>query len=105
MQMTGYTYIWEFQVKPNHQAEFERQYGPEGAWVKLFRQASGFVESLLLQDRSNPLRYVTIDRWKSVESYNAFRSQFSKHYDAIDKTCQALTTKESKLGEFNAKVA
>jgi heme-degrading monooxygenase HmoA len=99
--MERYCYIWEFHVHLERQAEFERCYGPEGAWVALFRQAPGYVETLLLQDRSQNLRYVTIDRWESRETYRDFRSQFSRQYEELDQLCQGLTTHEAPLGEFS----
>jgi hypothetical protein len=39
--MAGYTYLWEFIVKPGHADEFRRQYGPSGPWIALFRRAPG----------------------------------------------------------------
>lgn len=99
--MTGYTYIWEFHVRPERQANFEHIYGLGGKWVELFRQAPGYVDTLLLKDRSNPTRYVTIDRWRSVQDYAAFRVQFVKEYEALDAECQKLTIHEISLGEYD----
>jgi hypothetical protein len=31
-----YTYIWEYQVRPDRVDEFERLYGPQGEWSGLF---------------------------------------------------------------------
>jgi heme-degrading monooxygenase HmoA len=98
--MAHYTYVWEFHVEPGRQREFEREYGPDGAWVALFRQAAGYIETLLLRDRANPVRYVTVDRWDSVEAYRAFRAKFSAEYAALDARCSGLTRHERALGEF-----
>ena len=98
--MTGYTYLWEFQVAAGRQEEFERHYRPDGTWGALFRQSEGYIGTLLLQDASTPLRYVTIDRWRSEASYRAFRTQFGRQYDELDQLCEGLTTRESPLGEF-----
>ena len=99
--MAQYAYLWEFLVRPKRQAEFERRYGPDGDWVALFRQAPGYIETRLLRDRSEGLRYVTIDRWERLEAYRAFRSQFSRQYDELDRLCEGLTTHEAPLGEFS----
>jgi len=99
--MPGYTCIWEFHVLPEHQAEFERSYGPDGEWVALFRQARGYRETLLLQDRSNSLRYLTIDRWDSIEAYQVFRKRSSLQYEALDRQCARLTSNEIALGEYH----
>ena len=95
-----FSYIWEFRVEPDRRTEFERRYGPSGAWVALFRRAQGYVETLLLHDASDPSRYVTIDRWRSVEAYRAFRATFAEEYDAIDRECEGLSSQERSLGEF-----
>ena len=96
----GYTYVWEFHTTVEHQSAFENAYGPTGPWVQLFERSQGYVQTLLLQDRSNSLRYLTIDRWRSIEVYRAFRTQFSRQYEEIDLKCQLLTTSERALGEY-----
>lgn len=99
--MTEYVYLWRYQVRLECQREFEYHYGPGGSWVKLFRQAPGYVATLLLRDRSNALRYVTVDRWQSREMYEAFRQQFPVEYAAIDRLCDSFTESEVALGEFD----
>jgi len=101
MLTAQYIYLWEFRVPAERQAEFERHYGPAGSWATLFRKAPGYIETLLLQDRSQNLRYVTIDRWESVDAYRAFRAQRSREYEELDRLCEALATHEASLGEFS----
>jgi heme-degrading monooxygenase HmoA len=98
--MSPYTYVWEFFIAPAARASFESAYGPDGVWVKLFRNAAGFIETILLRDTSNSLRYVTIDRWTSADAHASFRSKFSAQYEAIDRHCQEFTTCENLIGEF-----
>lgn len=92
--------VWEFQVPPTAEAEFRRHYGPDGSWVRLFRKDPAYLETLLLNDRSTPGRYVTVDRWKSAEAYRSFRDRFAEEYAALDRLCEALTSRESDLGSF-----
>jgi len=96
----GFCAIWEFFAKAERQAEFERRYGPDGDWARLFRGAPGFIGLELLQDRDNPLRYLTLDRWASVEAYRAFHESHAAEYAALDRECQGLTEREAPLGEF-----
>ena len=99
--MTGsYTTLWEFFVQPSRQADFERHYAPGGSWTALFRQAPGYLGTQLLHDRSNRLRYVTIDRWTGIEAFRAFRAQYAQAYEALDRQCEELTTHEAPLGEY-----
>ena len=98
--MSEYAYVWEFHVAASVQQEFERHYGSEGTWAILFRQHAGYMGTSLLQDRANPLRYVTIDRWRSFEAYQDFRARHSSQYDELDKLCQDLATQELSLGQL-----
>ena len=34
--------LWEFEVKPGYEKSFQTVYGPEGAWVQLFRRDSHY---------------------------------------------------------------
>jgi heme-degrading monooxygenase HmoA len=97
----AYTSLWEFVVEAEQVVEFERHYGPQGSWVELFRQAPGYIQTLLLRDSTDSLRFVTIDRWESAEAYLRFRSVFSVQYAELDLRCKKLTTRETLLGNFD----
>ena len=96
----GYAALWEFEVPPANQAEFEAQYGPDGSWVRLFRRASGYLGSELLRDRSDPLRYLTIDRWESADAWRTFRREHAAEYERLDRELEGLTAREAPLGEY-----
>jgi heme-degrading monooxygenase HmoA len=100
MAAGGYATLWSFTVRPERQAEFEAHYGPGGAWVRLFRQAPGYLGSELLRDLADPQRYLTIDRWESRAAFLAFRRQFAPDYERLDREFEGLTTQESPLGEY-----
>ena len=95
-----YACVWEFTVKAAHVEEFQRLYGPDGPWVVLFRQAAGYVDTLLLRDRTDPHRFLTIDRWKSADAHAAFRAACAAEYAQLDARCEELTVHESALGEY-----
>jgi len=93
-------HIWEYEVRPGREAEFRRHYGPDGSWVRLFREAAGHLDTMLLQDAESPGRYVTVDRWESAAAYAAFRERHAAEYEALDGACAALTVSERDLGTF-----
>jgi heme-degrading monooxygenase HmoA len=94
-----YVVIWEFEVPPHAQPEFERAYGPEGQWVSLFQSGDGYIGTELIRDvRSG--RYLTLDFWQSGEHYSRFREQHRERYKEIDRRCEQLTTRELELGAF-----
>jgi heme-degrading monooxygenase HmoA len=94
-------HVWEFQVQPGRDAEFENHYGPDGSWARLFRQAPGYVGTSLLRDPAQPGRYVTIDHWDSEREYQAFRRAHEQEYEALDTTCRAFTFSERVIGRFD----
>ncbi len=95
-----YTYIWAFQVHPEHVAAFRWHYGEGGAWTQLFRRARGYLGTRLFQDETDPLRFVTIDTWSSVEDYEAFRASYASEYAALDRLCEGFTVEETLIGHF-----
>ncbi|HEU4402848.1 MAG TPA: antibiotic biosynthesis monooxygenase family protein [Candidatus Polarisedimenticolia bacterium] len=92
--------LWEFEVKRGSEAEFERAYGSEGDWVRMFRRAAGFLGADLLHDCGTAGRYVTLDRWTTQEAFEACRLGARAEYEALDKRCERLTRKETLLGRF-----
>jgi hypothetical protein len=97
-----YSYVWEYQVHPDHITDFESSYGVEGEWVNLFKQHPAYIRTELLKDQNDPLRFLTIDTWKSRKQYLSFREEFRNVFDAIDIKCEAFTIKEQFIGEFDS---
>ena len=95
--------VWSFEVAPGGVAEFERAYGPDGDWARLFRRMPGYHGTELLRDVDTPGRYLTIDRWRSREDFWRFREAFRAEYVALDARCEAWTTRERLVGDFETK--
>jgi heme-degrading monooxygenase HmoA len=96
----SYVYVWRFLVRPGSGSAFEAAYGPDGDWVRLFRQADGYLGTQLLRDRADPRRYITIDRWTSREAWEAFRAERAVEWEEIDRRGEALTEREEEIGRF-----
>ena len=97
---TPYSYVWEYDVRPGCEREFEAAYGPGGDWAQLFRQSHGYVRTELLQDRESPRHYVTVDFWQSFAAWQAFRRSMAAEFEALDAICDRLTEVESAVGRF-----
>jgi len=97
-----YSYVWEYQVHPDHSVEFESSYGSKGEWVNLFQRHPAYLRTELLKDQNDPLRFLTIDTWESREQYISFREEFRNEFDTIDKKCEAFTRNEQFLGDFDS---
>ena len=92
--------LWEFHVRPGREADFERAYGPDGDWVRLLRQAPGYLGTELWRDHRRPRVYLNVDRWKSVTHRNRFRSGHAAAYERLDAACQAFTDDEIHIGDY-----
>ena len=95
-----YVVIWEFLIKPEAQAEFERIYGVTGDWSALFRQSENYRGTKLIQDLNRPERYLTLDHWTSKDEYEKFKEIHKTAYEEIDRRCESLTLHETLIGEF-----
>lgn len=94
--------LWEYEVKRGSEELFERQYGPEGEWVQLFRRDARYRGTRLLRDVGAERVYVTMDVWESRTAYEEFREKWAKEYAQIDEKCEMLTSAETQLSEFES---
>jgi heme-degrading monooxygenase HmoA len=93
--------IWAYRPAAGAEAEagFAAAYGADGTWVELFRRDAGYLGTELL--RAPDGRWLTIDRWRSREHWDAFLSRHRAEYEATDRACAALTAGEWDLGEWS----
>ncbi len=92
--------VWQFEIAEDKIAQFEAAYGPEGSWAQLFRTSPHYRGTELLRDTYVPGNYLTIDRWVSEEDFRAFRKEHDKEYEALDRACDALTARETRIGAY-----
>ena len=92
--------VWQFEIAEEKIAAFEAAYGPEGAWAKLFGASAGYEGTELLRDAYVPGNYLTIDRWSSEEAFRAFRKDHDAAYETLDRSCDDLTARETRVGAY-----
>ena len=92
--------VWQFEIAEEKVAAFEAAYGPHGNWAQLFRKSPEYVGTELLRDAYVAGTYLTIDRWKSEEAFRAFRKDHDAAYEELDRACDALTEKETRVGAY-----
>jgi len=76
--------LWEYEVKPGSEKAFEKVYGPEGDWARLFRTGSHYLETRLLGDPFRFNVYLTLDFWTSRDSYENFLAAHQVEYGTND---------------------
>jgi heme-degrading monooxygenase HmoA len=92
--------VWQFEIAENKIAAFENAYGPEGSWSQLFRKSPEYRGTELLRDAYVPGSYLTVDRWDSEASFRAFRKNNDTEYETLDRECDALTSRETRIGAY-----
>jgi heme-degrading monooxygenase HmoA len=94
--------VWQFEISEEQVAAFEAAYSHEGAWAQLFRASSEYRGTELLRDAYIPGVYLTIDRWASEEAFRTFRKDHDADYESLDRACDALTSRETRIGAYTA---
>jgi len=92
--------LWEFDVKPGCDEQFESVYGPGGDWAQLFRRDPAYQRTLLLRDPFRDRTYVTCDFRESEKAFETFQKLNSDAYQALDAASANLTVAERKIGAF-----
>lgn len=94
--------VWRYEVADANREAFERVYGRDGDWGRLFATAEGFIETELLAGDDGS--YITLDRWRSGPDFETFKAAAGEAYRALDEQCAALTVREQRIGAFNVAV-
>ena len=79
-----YLVLWCFRPVEGQEDEFERAYSPSGEWAQLFRLSDGYLGTELFRRSENSREYLTLDRWASRATYEAFRARWSGEYRLLD---------------------
>jgi heme-degrading monooxygenase HmoA len=92
--------VWQFEIAEDQVAAFEAAYSPDGTWARLFRSSPSYLGTELLRDAYVPGSYLTVDRWKSEEDFRAFRKEHDQDYEVLDRACDELTRRETRIGAY-----
>jgi heme-degrading monooxygenase HmoA len=99
---SNFVVVWEFWLRSGAASEFEKVYGAQGAWVRLFSRDPAYGGTKLLRDVGEVRRYLTFDYWASAETYESFRRNHVAEYGVVDRECEGLTESEKEIGRFEA---
>lgn len=95
-----YAIFWEYRVRRGRERQFERIYGPRGAWAHFFRKGRGYRGTHLYRETARTRCYVTLDLWTSRTAFETFHRRHHSEYTRIDRKCEALTEKETRVGAW-----
>ena len=94
--------VWQFQVKPGKQQEFEQFYGADGEWSKLARRSRSFLGSSFLRDQAHDTSYMLVEYWSEMVVYERHRSSFVTDVRTIEERRDVLCDAIVPLGIFSA---
>lgn len=100
IEVLMFVVVWQFEIAEDKVAGFEAAYGAEGAWAQLFRTSPEYLGTELLRDAYVSGNYLTIDRWSSELAFRAFRKDHDGEYEVLDRKCDALTGRETRVGAY-----
>lgn len=89
--------VWRYEVADAAREEFEHEYGPDGAWAKLFARSAGFVDTVLYAEVGSPGRYLTVDRFSSDAAWERFRVDHDTAYRALGERLGHLTLAQDEV--------
>ena len=92
--------VWKFKPPVGRESDFERAYSGSGHWARLFEQAPGYRETVLLRPAQAGEWWLTIDRWESEAHFEAFQDEFGVQYRGLDRELEGLAGEEVFVGAF-----
>ena len=92
--------LWEFEVKPGCNERFEKVYGPDGEWARLFRSGAEYRGTRLVRDSFRAACYLTLDFRNSREAYEEFLRAHRAEYEAIEEIGEKLMLGERRIGTY-----
>ncbi len=94
--------VWQFDVKPGRNDEFEAFYGADGAWTALSRRSRSFLGASFLRDFAIGHRYLVIEYWSEMVVYEKHHADFQDETERLEQQREALVDIAQPLGLFNA---
>ena len=94
--------MWQFEVKPGREAEFEQLYGVDGEWTTMNRQTRSYLGSSFLRDQSRATRYMLIEYWSEMLVYEQHRSYRSPARAAFEARRAQVVESVEPMGVFTA---
>ncbi len=86
--------VWQFEVKPGCEREFEQLYGTDGDWAVLNRQTKSFLGGSFMRDQNRATRYILIEYWSEMltsEQHRTYRSDVVASLEAQrDRLIEAI---------------
>lgn len=94
--------VWQFDVKPGRNSEFEAFYGADGPWTAMSRRSRSYLGSSFLRDIAMPQRYLVVEYWSEMVVYEKHHADYPDELKALEEHRESLVEGAQPLGLFNA---
>jgi hypothetical protein len=94
--------LWQFDIKPGNEADFEEFYGASGEWTAVNRHSRSYLGSSFLRDQSRASRYLVIEYWSEMLVYERHKVYRSDEFAKLDARRRELIGSLEPLGVFTA---
>jgi hypothetical protein len=94
--------VWQFDVHPGLEDEFERLHGADGEWTKLSRRSRSFLGSSFLKELATPRRYLLLEYWSEMFVYEKHLADFSSEVELLKQRRANLVAATIPVGVFDA---
>ena len=94
--------VWQFDVRPGREREFEQFYGADGEWTTVSRHSRSYLGSSFLRDQAVPSRYMLIEYWSEMLVYEEHKTYHKRDMWMLEARRNELVTSVEPGGVFSA---
>jgi heme-degrading monooxygenase HmoA len=94
--------VWQFDIKPGSEAEFEKFYGADGEWTAINRHSRSYLGSSFLRDQNQTSRYLVIEYWSEMLVYEQHKAYRHDETAKLDARRRELVASVEPAGIFTA---
>src|SRR5262249_24353911 len=94
--------VWQFDVRPGCNKEFEEFYGANGPWTSMNRRSRSYLGSSFLSDQNIASRYLIVEYWSEMLVYERHQTDHQHDVDALVARRKDLVVSMEPLGIFTA---
>jgi hypothetical protein len=94
--------VWQFDVRPGSETEFEHFYGAAGDWTAINRHSRSYLGSSFLRDQNRKSRYLVIEYWSEMLVYEQHRAYRGDETTKLEARRRELVESVEPAGIFTA---
>jgi len=94
--------VWQFEVRPGREHEFEQFCGADGEWTAVNRHSRSYLGSSFLRDQALPSRYMLIEYWSEMLVYEEHKTYHKRDMDHLEARREELVVAVEPAGVFSA---